>query len=246
MFKIGLQVYSVRDAYAQDAVECLKRIKAIGYEGVELFGSLETHTAEFLRDTLKEIGLENCGYHTGWQEFETEEKIQRTIDYMKTLGCKYVIVPWMPEKTVEEWNDQICDFNKMAARLREEGLVMGFHAHKGEMLILENGKCAWEMIGDQTPSDFIMQLDIGNALNGGQDPVALYKKYADKGVTVHYKAYSLENGYDALIGEDDIDWNAIVEISKNTPNFDWAIIEKDALDDFDSVVKLYENLKKIV
>jgi sugar phosphate isomerase/epimerase len=246
MFKLGVQVYSVRDAYAEDVKGCLKRIKDIGYEGVELFGALATHPAEFLRDCLKEYGLEVCGFHTGWQEFETEEKAENVISYMKTLGCKNVVVPWMPEKTVAEWEETICAFNKLCARLREEGLVLGFHAHKGEMAVLDNGKCAWDMIGEQTPSDFIMQLDIGNALNGGQDPVELYKRFADKGVTVHYKAFSMEKGYDCVIGEDDIDWNAVLSISKNTPSCAWVIVEKDAQDNFETVTKCYTNLKKMM
>ena len=246
MFRLGVQVYSVRDEYAADVKGCFKRIKDAGYEGVELFGALANHPAEFLRDSLKEFGLEICGFHTGWAEFETEEKIDNVISYMKTLGCNYVIIPWMPEMNVAQWNDIICAFNKLNARFREEGLVLGFHAHKGEMAVLENGKCAWEMIGEQTPGDFIMQIDIGNAANGGQDPVALYKRFADKGVTVHYKAYSNEKGYDCVIGEDDIDWNSIIGISKSTPSCSWAIVEKDAQDNFEAVIKCADNLKKMI
>ncbi|PKM63079.1 MAG: hypothetical protein CVU97_01995 [Firmicutes bacterium HGW-Firmicutes-21] len=246
MFKLGVQIYSVRDAYAADVKQSFKRVKEIGYDGVELFGALATHSAEFLRSCLDEFGLELCGFHTGWAEFETEEKVVNTISYMKKLGCKYVVVPWMPQKTVAEWQETICAFNKLNARFREEGFVFGFHAHKGEMIILENGKCAWEMIGEQTPSDFIMQLDIGNALNGGQDPIALYKRFADKGVTVHYKAFSKEKAYDCVIGEDDIDWKAVIDISKNTPECAWVIVEKDAQDDFESIARCYTNLKKLI
>lgn len=246
MFKLGLQIYSVRDAYAADVIGSFKRAKEIGYEGVELFGSLATHKPEFLRDCLDECGLEICGFHTGWQEFETEEKIKNVISYMKTLGCDYVIVPWMPEKTVEQWREQICAFNKLCARFREEGLRFGFHAHKGEMSKISNGMCAWEIIGDKTPADFIMQIDIGNAASGGQDPIALYKKYAGKGVTVHYKAYSNDKGTDCSIGEDDMDWNEIVNISKSVPECAWAIVEKDAQDNFVSVEKSFKALKKLV
>lgn len=244
--KLGIQVYSLRDAYAEDVEKTFKRIKEIGYDGVELFGALSAHPAEYLRRLLEENGLEVCGFHTGWQEFDSEEKINEIISYMKTLGCKNVIVPWMPNKTVAEWEEQIGAFNKLCVRFRGEGLRLGFHSHKGEMLILDNGRCAWDMLGEQTPNDFIMQIDIGNALNGGQEPIALYKKYANKGVTVHYKAFSKEKEYDCIIGEDDIDWNAIVDISKSTPECTWVIVEKDALDDFSTVTKCFDNLKKII
>lgn len=244
--KIGVQIYSVRDAYAADAAECFRRVKKIGYEGVELFGALSTYKAEYLRSLLNENGLELCGYHCGWQEFDTEEKIESVIAYMKALGCENVIVPWMPEKTVEQWEEQIAAFNKLCARFEKEGLRFGFHAHRGEIVDLSNGKCAWEMIGEKTLDSFIMQLDMGNAHNGGKNAVPLYKKFASKGRTVHYKAFSAEKGYDCVIGEDDVDWNEIIRISKTTPECQWAIVEKDAQDDFDSVTRCYNNLSKLV
>ncbi|OGO88477.1 MAG: hypothetical protein A2Y15_01565 [Clostridiales bacterium GWF2_36_10] len=244
--KLGIQIYSVRDAYAASAEQTFKRIKEIGYEGVELFGALSTHSAEYLRGLLEENGLELCGYHCGWQEFDTEEKVNNVINYMKALGCNNVVIPWMPDKNVEQWEEQICAFNKLCARFRVEGLRLGFHAHKGEMIILENGVCAWDMIGEQTPNDFIMQLDMGNAVNGGKDAVALYKKFADKGITVHYKAFSAEKGYNCIIGEDDIDWKTIINISKTTPVCEWAIVEKDDQDDFDTVTKSFTNLNKLL
>ncbi|HOJ47351.1 MAG TPA: sugar phosphate isomerase/epimerase [Bacillota bacterium] len=246
MFKIGVQVYSVRDDYAADVKQCLRKLKDIGYEGVELFGALANHPAEFLRDALKEAGLECCGFHTRWEEFETEEKIQFVVDYMKTLGCDYVIVPWMPEKTPEQWEEQIAAFNRLLERFRKEGLRFGFHAHKGEMYTLSNGRFAWDMIGEQTPEDFVMQVDIGNVLNGGREPIELYRKFASRGATVHYKAYSKEKGYDCAIGEDDIDWKTIVDISKNTPECEWIIVEKDAQDNYESITRSYHNLKKII
>lgn len=244
--KIGVQVYSVRDAYAADAKACLGRLKEIGYEGVELFGALATHSAAFLRSCLDEYGLELSGYHCGWQEFENEEKIQNIINYMKELDCKYVIIPWQPLLTVEQWNDLICAYNKLSARFREEGLVLGYHAHKQDLQDLENGKCAWEMLGEQTPCDFIMQIDIGNVMNGGKDPTQMYQRFASKGVTVHYKAFSKEKAYDCVIGEDDIDWKSIISISKTTPECAWAIVEKDDQDDFKTVTKCLENLKKLI
>jgi len=243
--KIGVQIYSVRDSYAADVKNSFKKVKEIGYDGVELFGALATHPAEFLRSCLDEYDLELCGYHCGWQEFETEEKVENVINYMKALGCKYVIVPWMPETTVEQWNEIICSFNKLCARFRVEGLRFGFHAHKFDMKVLENGKCGWEMLGEQSPNDFIMQLDMGNSVNGGKDPIEMYKKFAEKGTTVHYKAFSTEKAYDCVIGEDDIDWKTIINISK-TNDCVWVIVEKDAQDEFESVTKSYNNLKKLI
>ena len=40
MFKLGIQIYSVRDEYAQNPLSCFRQMKQCGYDGAELFGSI--------------------------------------------------------------------------------------------------------------------------------------------------------------------------------------------------------------
>ena len=49
MFKLGIQIYSVRDEYAQNPLSCFRQMKQCGYDGAELFGSIKTHPAEQLK-----------------------------------------------------------------------------------------------------------------------------------------------------------------------------------------------------
>jgi hypothetical protein len=37
-FKMGLQLFSIRDAMAEDAITTLKKVRELGYEDSELFG----------------------------------------------------------------------------------------------------------------------------------------------------------------------------------------------------------------
>ena len=52
MFKLGIQIYSVRDEYAQNPLSCFRQMKQCGYDGAELFGSIKTHPAEQLKAWL--------------------------------------------------------------------------------------------------------------------------------------------------------------------------------------------------
>lgn len=103
MFKLGIQIYSVRDEYAQNPLSCFRQMKQCGYDGAELFGSIKTHPAEQLKAWLEEAGLEICGYHT--QVAEIREDIDAVIAYNRTLGNRFVIVPAPagPMSTAEEW-----------------------------------------------------------------------------------------------------------------------------------------------
>lgn len=84
MFKLGIQIYSVRDEYAQNPLSCFRQMKQCGYDGAELFGSIKTHPAEQLKAWLEEAGLEICGYHT--QVAEIREDIDAVIAYNRTPG----------------------------------------------------------------------------------------------------------------------------------------------------------------
>jgi len=64
-----------------------------------------------------------------------------------------------------------------------------------------------------------MQIDLGNALHGGADPVAYLKRYPGRALTVHLKAYSAANDK-ALIGEDDVDWAAVFDVVESQGSTD--------------------------
>ena len=146
--------------------------------------------------------------------------------------------------TAEEWVAFSRELNGYKAAFADAGFRFGFHSHRNEVLPVDDGSLPWDIVAANTDDDFILQIDMGNTLSGGVRPEGLYKKYASRGVTVHYKPYSLETAYDAVIGSDDIDWNDIIATSKSTPVCEWAIVEheKGILGD---VAKCAESLRKM-
>ena len=60
--KIGVQVYSVRDAAEKDFIGTMREIKKMGYDGVELAGTYGLSAEEVRRD-LAEVGLTAISAH---------------------------------------------------------------------------------------------------------------------------------------------------------------------------------------
>ena len=211
----------------------------------ELFGSIKTHPAEQIKAWLAEAGLEICGYHT--QVAEIREDIDAVIAYNRTLGNRFVIVPAPagPMSTAAEWHAFSRELNGYKNTFAAAGFRFGFHSHRNEVLPVDDGSLPWDIVAADTDDDFILQIDMGNTLSGGVRPEELYKKYASRGITVHYKPYSLETGFDAVIGTDDIDWNGIIAVTKSVPACEWAIVEheKGVLSD---VAKCAEALRKMI
>ena len=70
-----------------------------------------------------------------------------------------------------------------------------------------------------------MQLDTGNCLDGGGDPVAILKKYPGRSTTVHLKEHGGPGG--AVIGQGDVPWQKVFDICESTGGTVWYIVEHE-------------------
>ena len=48
---------------------------------------------------------------------------------------------------------------------------------------------AWELLFEQLPKEINMQMDVGNCLSGGGDPVVMLKEFPARTRTIHIKEY---------------------------------------------------------
>lgn len=228
---LGLQIYSVRDIYFANKAETLNQIKKIGYDAVEMFGGMETPAVE-MKKMIDDAGLVCCGYHT-LIDWLSDENFDKTIEYNKTIGNKFIIVPALPAEMIsstDAWLRTCEKLNALNEKVKKEGLRFGFHSHGAEHKPFADGNFGWQLYGENTNDDLIMQIDLGNCYCAGMDPIPLYEKYAKRGVTVHYKPYSLTEGYIQPIGKDSIDWNKVIDITKKSGVCEYAIVEFESND----------------
>jgi sugar phosphate isomerase/epimerase len=224
---VALQVYSVREAAAQDLRGTLEQIAEMGYAGVEFAGYYDT-PAQALREMLDELGLKVAGTHTGWRTVQPEA-LAETIEFNRILGNKNLIVPGLPPErrgTREAWLQTAAFFDDLAEQLGPHGMRAGYHNHAVEFQPLD-GENPWDTFARHTRPGVILQLDLGNAAHGGADPVAYLRKYADRAVTVHLKDYSPTNDK-ALLGEGQIDFGEVFRICESSGRTEWYIVEQES------------------
>jgi sugar phosphate isomerase/epimerase len=246
---IGLELYSVREDLAEDLYGTLEKVKAIGYKGVEFFGEY-THTAEVIADALDKTGLVCCGWHTPWH-YVQEDKLEATIAYNKTINNKYIVVPGLPgdlTKSKEGWLTVAKKFNELAKTLKEHGMMIGYHNHHAEFIPFPDGTVPYYLLFDNTDKEVIVQLDNGNALKGDDKIYDVPKRYPGRMTTVHLKPYSFTNGFDTMIGQDDIDLLQFVSLCEEYGKTDWYIVEyesKKLYAPMDGVRLCYEAIEKL-
>ena len=92
---IGLQLYSVRDDMAKDFKGTLQKVKDMGYEGVE-FAGMYDNSPEQIKAWCAEIGLNPISAHVPLAEMLAD--IDKVIADYKTIGCEYIVVPYVTEE----------------------------------------------------------------------------------------------------------------------------------------------------
>ena len=94
-FKIGLQVYSIRDYAEKDFRGVMQQVKEMGYDGVELAGTYGLSAAE-VKQVLAEVGLTVISAHVPLDDMVKDA--EGTFAFYKEIGCRFVAVPWLGEE----------------------------------------------------------------------------------------------------------------------------------------------------
>ncbi|MGA2621026.1 MAG: sugar phosphate isomerase/epimerase [Thermoguttaceae bacterium] len=242
---IALQLYSLRTDCAKDLPGMLAAVGKMGYQGVE-FAGYHGRTAEQLRSMLDDNGLKCCGTHTGIDTL-LGDRLAQTIEFNRTLGNKFLIVPWLPQQyfaSIQAVKDTAKLLTGLAAKVKPQGMRVGYHSHGGDFAKIE-GQNHWDLLFESAGPEVVMQLDVGNCLDGGGDPVAELKKFPGRCATIHIKEHGGKPG--ASLGEGTVDWKEIFRICETTGGTQWYIVEQEAYSGspLDCVRKCLENLRKM-
>ncbi len=238
---VGLQLYSIREQCKADLPGMLAAVAKIGYKGVEFAGYYD-RTAKDLRKMLDDNGLVACGTHTPYESVQPAN-LEATIEFNRTIGNRFLIVPWMEGKSKQAWLDKAKEFNDLAEKVKPHGMFVGYHAHAHDFQKFD-GESAWDLFFGNTKPEVIMQLDTSNCAEGGADPVAVLKKYPGRARSIHLKAHG--GGPDAVIGEDKINWPEVFAFCEGPGKTEWYVLEHESgKDPLDAVKRSFAALKKL-
>lgn len=239
---IGLELYSVRAELPKDFTGVIEKIGKMGYQGVEFAGYYKwDQKPKELRKLLDDNGLKCCGTHTALNTLQGDA-LNRTIELHKELGNKFLICPSLSAKDAQGWINLAKQFNEIAAKAGEQGMLVGYHSHAGDYKKYD-GKTSWEIFFDNTHPEVVHQLDVGNTLDGGGDPIAMLKRYPGRTKTTHVKEHG--GPKDAAIGEGTIDWKTLLETYESIGGTEWYIVEYEHANPLEKIKTCLDNLHKM-
>lgn len=223
---IGLELWSVRHQCETELPKVLAAVGDMGYDAVELAHSYYGHDAKTWRKLLDDNGLKSCGMHMNLKFLEGDA-FEETVATHKIIGTPYLIIASLPKARLSSEEAIAATaqyFNDISDRLKPHGMQIGYHCHGGDFAKVGD-RTAWEIFGEHTNDDVILQLDIGNCLGGGGDPIAMLKKFPGRTVSIHLKDHGGKPGF--VFGEGTVDWSEVFELCETIGGTKQYIIEEE-------------------
>ena len=186
--KLSAQLWSVQDYTSKDFFGTLEEIAKIGYTGVE-FAGYKDILAKDMNKKLKELNLIALSAHVGIDKLK--ENLDAELEYLNTLGAKYIVCPGAGINSVESALEHAELFNKIGEQSAKAGLVFAYHNHDHEFKV-DNGQYPLEVLFNNTDLKYVKQQpDVFWIAYAGLDVNEYMKKNISRCPIIHLK--QLEN-----------------------------------------------------
>ena len=173
----------------------LRRVKAAGYDGLELNRFMTRPTSLLVRlltkaaggklnwpNLMAESGLETVSYHADLGSLEREPAA--VVQEAKAFGTDRVVVTGMyrfdygSEQAVKDLARRL---NAAGTALKEQGLSLLYHNHNVELLFVQPKVRAYDILIDETDPAFVdFEFDSYWFADGGADPKAWMRRLGSR------------------------------------------------------------------
>jgi sugar phosphate isomerase/epimerase len=244
--RIGLELYAVRKAMTENPEKTLAAIRAIGYTDVELLWSFKNfdRSPSQVKATLKAEGLTATSAHMAPETLLSEWS--ESLRTAKLLGHQYLVVPSLPSETkrsINAWKIWADRFNVAGEEARRAGIWLAFHNEPDHLRKVE-GEIPLDVFLARTEPKFVrFQLDVGNMLMGGGDPMDYLNRYKDRIGTFHLKNVVADKKADTELGAGVFDLRAFLAAVPELAKKPCFVEQEGATDELASAKGNFEYLR---
>ena len=188
---VAVQVYSVRDSAEANLADTLRKIKEMGYQGVE-FAGLYGLSPDYVKGLCDGIGLVPVSAHIPLDEMLAD--LDKTFSDYAKIGCKFAAVPYVtPERRpgAEKFEETIRQIAELGKCAKKYGITLLYHNHDFEFTKV-NGEYGLDILYKEVSPEYLQtELDLCWVNVGGEEPAAFLRKYAGRAPVVHLKDFHM-------------------------------------------------------
>ena len=224
-FKMGYQLFSIRDEMTKNPIDTLKTLKKMGYEDFEIYGFdadkgmyYDFKSVEF-KQILDDLGLSVTSGHYSFSPYlnESDAKlksyVEKCITGAKILNSNYITWPWIaPEqRTIDNFKLMSSKLNLIGEQVTEAGLGFAYHNHGFEFEDY-NGENGFDIIVNETDPELVkLQMDMYWVMHSSKyTPKALIDAQPGRYVMWHIKDMDKVTRDYTELGNGSIDYSKIL------------------------------------
>lgn len=224
-YKMGLQLFTIREPLAKDLTGTIKTIASIGYEDCETYGYDPEQVKYYGLNaaTFKQLLADNkmittSGHYDFTKYFDKPTDalmryVDQCIEGAQALGQRYITWPWLDPafRTLDNFRLLAKKLNAIGERVNKAGLGFAYHNHDFEFVDY-GGENGYNIIMNETdPSLVKLQMDLYWIMHSSKlSPAELFKKQPGRFVMWHIKDMDKINRDYSELGNGSIDFTAIL------------------------------------
>ncbi|WP_405414729.1 sugar phosphate isomerase/epimerase family protein [Maribacter sp. Asnod1-A12] len=173
-YKMGLQLFTIRDAMAKNPIQSIKYARKMGYEDGEIYGydvNNDTYYGIKSKEFKKQLEDLDFTISSGHYDFSSyfndsaetlERYVGQCIEGAHNINSKFITWPWLaPEyRTLENFKVLPDKLNRIGEQVTKAGLQFAYHNHDFEFTD-HNGEQGYNIILSGTDSDLVkLQMDM--------------------------------------------------------------------------------------
>lgn len=263
--KVGIQLFTLREALNKDVKSVIQHLSQIGYQQVETYygytgpnaakGFWGLDAKEF-KSLLSTYRLTSPSGHYNVNDFlvagGNEDILKSHIETAAAVGQDYFVIPGLPTHiresgTADDYKAIAAKFNIAAELCKAHHLKLAYHNHNFEFRDLGNNQTPYQILLKETDAKLVnFELDLFWTINAGIDPVALFKQNPGRFKMWHVKDMDKnDKNVFAEVGTGSIDFKPIFAQAK-LAGLDYIFVEQDLIriDPYQSVTQSIDYVKK--
>jgi len=227
-FKVGLQLFSLRDEIGNNIKSVIAKAAKAGYRELETYGYGPTKgffglkPKEF-KETLAANGMTTPSGHYGLDSYlgtSNEEVLKVYIDVAKTTGQQYLTIPYLGaelRKTTDDFKNLAEKMNKAAELCKKSDLKLAYHNHNFEFEPID-GIMLYDVLLKETERRLVsFEMDIYWVVRAGQDPIKLIDQHPGRFHMWHIKDMDKNKpDLNTEVGNGSIDYKKIFAKAKKS------------------------------
>lgn len=237
---LAIQLYTVRDAIADNLEKTLEKLASLGFTGLEIYGYNGTFFGKSRREfqtLLNNLGLKVISSHhtTGILHNDKGTLLnnwEKTVEDLHFIGSEYMVCSYLfpEERTVDNYKKLPELFDTSGEITKSAGIQFAYHNHDFEFEKFDETQNIYDFILNNTSSDLVkMELDLYWISKAGIDPLAYFEKYPQRFPLWHVKDMKAGTKNFAEIGNGTIDFKRIFNAKEKAGLQHW-FLEQDSSD----------------